>query len=290
MGQRVRTAMQTDGEGDRCFALQGGRCPFLNAENLCDIHCVWGAEATSQTCREHPRFTEDYGPFREITLSASCPAVTALLLGSEEPLRFCTVESAEAAEEGDSWLEWLVPLRDRMLAVLQNRAYSLHERLAQMLLLAEQAQPLIDGEEEARLRELAQSDRMPEGKVAAGSLFPDAWCVLQDLEILEVGWDNLLEQAKDIPPTPVPEALLERVAVYFAFRYLLKAVNDGDLSARARFVVFSTLVVERLAAVCGLDEALRRYSREIEHNEGNVDALLEELSFDWLEPLLGELQ
>lgn len=28
---------------------------------------------------------------------------------------------------------------------------------------------------------------------------------------------------------------LERIAVYFAFRYLLKAVNDGDLLGRAQF-------------------------------------------------------
>ena len=290
MGERVRAAMQTDGEGDRCFALKGGRCPFLNAKHLCDIHCVWGPEATSQTCREHPRFTEDYGPFREITLSASCPAANALLLGREDPLQFCTTETAEPPEEGDSWLEWLVPLRDRMIAILQDRTRTIHQRLAQMLLLAEQAQPLIDGEEEAWLGALAQSDWLPETERGAGRLFPEALELLQGLEILEPGWDNLLEEGKTIKPAPVSEPLLERIAVYFAFRYLLKAVNDGDLSSRARFVAFSALVVERLAAVCGLSEALRRYSREIEHNEDNVEALLEELSFDWLEPLLGELQ
>jgi hypothetical protein len=40
-------------------------------------------------------------------------------------------------------------------------------------------------------------------------------------------------------------------------------------------VVFAVLTVERLAAVCGLSEALRRFSCEIEHNEENVSALLE---------------
>ena len=71
LGDRLRAAMRFDGE-DLCFPLNGGRCPFLNQENLCDIHCALGPEATSLTCREHPRFIEDYGPFQEINLSAAC--------------------------------------------------------------------------------------------------------------------------------------------------------------------------------------------------------------------------
>ena len=80
LGERLRDAMALDGE-DVCFPLDGRRCPFLNQENLCDIHCALGPEATSVTCREHPRFTEDYGAFREITLSAACPKANDLLLG-----------------------------------------------------------------------------------------------------------------------------------------------------------------------------------------------------------------
>jgi lysine-N-methylase len=72
----------------------------------------------------------------------------------------------------------------------------------------------------------------------------------------------------------VEEALLERIAVYFAFRYLLKAVNDGDLLSRAQLCVFAVLVTERLAAVCGLAEGLRRFSCEVEHSDENLEALL----------------
>ena len=73
----------------------------------------------------------------------------------------------------------------------------------------------------------------------------------------------------------IPEPLLERIAVYFAFRYLLKAVNDGDLLGRAQLCLLAVLAVERLAAVTGLPEALRRFSCEIEHDEDNLDALLD---------------
>jgi lysine-N-methylase len=73
------------------------------------------------------------------------------------------------------------------------------------------------------------------------------------------------------------EERLERIAAYFLFRYLLKAVNDGDLLGRVQLCVLSVLTVEKLAAVCGLEEALRRFSCEIEHSDVNLDALLEAL-------------
>ena len=58
LGEKLRAAMETDAEGDVCFSLRGGRCPFLDEENLCEIHRQLGAEATSVTCRSHrPRFS-----------------------------------------------------------------------------------------------------------------------------------------------------------------------------------------------------------------------------------------
>ena len=73
---------------------------------------------------------------------------------------------------------------------------------------------------------------------------------------------------------PQDEALLERVAVYFAYRSILKCVNDGDLLGRGLYTVLLTLAAERIAAVCGLSEALRRLSREVEHDQENGEALL----------------
>ena len=82
LGNKLRAAMREDEEGDLCFPLNGDRCPFLDGDNLCEIHRQLGETATSVTCREHPRFTEDYGPFREITLSASCPAASSCATAS----------------------------------------------------------------------------------------------------------------------------------------------------------------------------------------------------------------
>ena len=285
LGERLRRHLQKDEAGDFCFPLSGGRCPFLDGENLCQIHRQLGEEATSVTCREHPRFTEEYGPFREITLSASCPAANALLLGSDAPLTFLEMETAEPEEAGDDWLCWLLPLRERMLTVLKDRRRPLKERLASFLELALEAQWLLDEERLEELPGLADSwepekSRPPEG---ASGLFPAAQRLVGRREVLEPQWRGLQAQAETAPAIEGPQNQLERVAVYFAFRYLLKTVNDGDLLSKAQLCVFALLTVERLAGVCGLSEALRCFSREIEHDSDNLKALQE--SFRLEQPL-----
>ena len=277
LGDQLRSALKQDEDGDFCFPLNGGRCPFLDGENLCQIHKELGEDATSITCREHPRFTEDYGSFREITLSASCPAANALLLGSEAPLTFQTFETEEAGEEGDEWLAYLLPLRTHLLAILTDRSRPFQSRLMSFLSLALSAQDCLDNDRLDDLPDVKETS-IPQ---AERPLFPAALKFLASLEALDPDWPDLLEQAAAAEKTPQPEALLERIAVYFAFRYLLKAVNDGDLLLRAEMVVFAVLAIERLAAVCSLPEALRRFSAEIEHNGDNLDALLEALRWDF---------
>ena len=92
-------------------------------------------------------------------------------------------------------------------------------------------------------------------------------------ETLDGDWRELLRRAEEAPPVAVPETLLERLGTYFAFRYLLKAVNDGDLLGQAQFCVLMVLTAQRLTAVCGFWEAVRRLCCEVEHSEENLEAL-----------------
>ena len=275
LGDRLRSALVQDDDGDWCFPLQGERCPFLDNENLCQIHRRLGEAATSVTCREHPRFIEEYGPFREITLSASCPAANALLLGSEASLTFREEGAMEERPDDDTAL--LLALRDRMLAVLEDRREPLRRRLRAFLTFGWAAQEALDVWDEDVLSVLAAGEwsvEPPETEDGPG-LFPDALRLLAELEALESDWPELLRRAETAPAAAVPEPLLERIAVYFAFRYLLKAVNDGDLLSRAQLCLLAVLTVERLAAVTGLSEALRRFSCEVEHDDDSLNALLE---------------
>ena len=272
-GERLRRELKTNADGEVCFLPKDGRCPFLNEKNLCEIHLALGEEATSVTCREHPRFTEDYGAFREITLSASCPAANDLLFGSDAPLRFLSWEDDTPAEEGDEWLSWLLPFRNRVLALLEDRALPLDARMGKSLALCALAEDALARGDEAALFALPQTpaDELPAADLPA--LTAREWTALQSLPVLDPDWRDLLEKAKTAPAEEAQAPLAERAAVYFAFRYLLKAVNDGALTSRARFCVFAVRVLRALAPLCGMGEALRRFSREIEHDAENLSAV-----------------
>ena len=127
--------------------------------------------------------------------------------------------------------------------------------------------------------------RPPEAAEAAKPAKPaESWeqaaCrCLRSLEILEPDWQALLERWENSPALPafVPQEpeKLERIAVYLAFRYLLKAVNDGDLLGRAQFCLLGVVTGDGLSGCTELSEALRLFSREIEHDQDNLDVLLD---------------
>ena len=278
LSRRAAEAMVYDEAEDAfSFPLSGGRCPFLDGENLCELHRAWGAEATPLTCQTHPRFTEDYGEFAERALSAACPAANVLLLGSREPLGFREIETGETGEEGDDWLPYLVPFRRRLFALLQDRSRPLRARLAEFLILCLLADAVLaDAELEGTAPEglLTLEGGTLSGMLPEEGIFPAGFRLLASLEVLEPDWRDVLRKVETAAPVPQDEALLERVAVYFAYRSILKCVNDGDLLGRGLYTVFLTLAAERIAAVRGLGEALRRLSREVEHDADNVEALL----------------
>lgn len=275
LGDKLRAALQTE-DGEDFFALtDAGRCPFWDQDNLCEIHRHLGEQATSEVCRSHPRFVEDYGTLRETTLCASCPEACRLLLSSTAPLAFPLAHSEETGDPADEWLPLLLAGREKTLEILQNRAQPLGQRLASILLLADEAQTLLDRDGIRQLPALCGAWSMPGPSLPAGAgLFPYGLEVLLGLEILGRDWQALLLRGRGAVSGSYPHELLERIAAYFLFRYYLKSINDGDLLGRVKFALFSTLAVAHLAGCAPLEEALRLYCREIEHSDENIDALL----------------
>lgn len=288
LGNELRARLQTDEEGAPCFPLSGQRCPFLDAEDLCRIHREIGQEYTSITCREHPRFTEDFGPLQEVSLSASCPEAARLLLAEQRPLTFRDKQLPEEGEEGDPWLEPLLAVRNTTMTLLAAPGLPIRQRMAQALALAMCAQELLDEDRAEALPALCREPLvLPPAEPDTPGLFPAFWDTLAELEILEDDWLPLLNAAQE-GSYRLPETALERLTEYFLFRWLLKAINDGDLLGRMQLSIASALTVERLAGSApSTEEALYRYCREIEHCQENIDALLE--AFQWEAQLFPEV-
>ena len=81
----------------------------------------------------------------------------------------------------------------------------------------------------------------------------------------------------------------EHLLVYYTFRYFPRAAYDYNLSEKARFAVFSTMVIRDLDALRYAErgtftfadriEIVKDFSKQVEHSDYNIDYLMEELLF-----------
>lgn len=272
LGQRLRGAMETV-EGEVCFPLRGGRCPFLDGENLCEIHRAMGEEATSLTCRSHPRFIEEYEGLAEVSLAISCPAANDLLFSLSGPLTYVEIDDGDTAAEDP-----LFYLRGELFALLWGEG-TLKERLKRLLALGIAAQSIMDDGEDALLCSLSAEDAAPPDWAGEEELFPAAAEFLGELEILGPDWAELLNAPAPLELDSHADAL-SRLCGYFLFRYVCKAMGDGDVLGKIQLAVLAVLTAAHYGGGIGIPEAARLFSREIEHSEENLQALAEGFCLD----------
>ena len=192
---------------------EGGRCAFLNEENLCDLYSALGKESLCRTCRLYPRHIEEFEGVREVTLSISCPEVARILLKKEEPARFLEYEKEgeEAYEDFDLLVySKLAEGREVMLNILRDRELGLELRTGLVLALAHDMQVrLKKGEvfscdqvferyqkEKARdfirLKLMESGDNIEERYAFSRQMFQN----LYQLELLREDWESHLRESE----------------------------------------------------------------------------------------------
>lgn len=289
LGRRLRASMGED-EGESIFTPgEDGRCPFLNKQNLCDIQAALGEEGLCRTCHLYPRFLNDFGGTREMGLSLSCPEAARIILTAPSLPGYRTENHPELPpdlNDLDAERYFAVKaVRDKILSLLS--AGGIDEAAALSLRLARKAGKQIRNGHPEKAESLSASfDRETALKKemgrAEGTHPLSAETVtgaLLDLLILRDSWRARLEKAA-LPGAKIPPLDPEyerKVLVQLAFRYLLKAAYDGRLSARMKFIAFSLLALRVLGQ--GMDSGSLltltvNYSREVEHCEENMEALL----------------
>ncbi|MGD8190279.1 flagellin lysine-N-methylase [Brevibacillus ginsengisoli] len=114
-------------------------CSLLNEENLCQIQLQLGAENLSDVCLVYPRHTNIVDGAYELSGEVSCPEVARLALLNKEGIEFENTEEPNnnrhiviknvGTNNPNDIKHYLWPLRIFVIQVLQNRSYSLDERL-----------------------------------------------------------------------------------------------------------------------------------------------------------------
>lgn len=118
-----------------------GRCPFLNETDLCRIQLSLGEEALSITCATYPRIFNIINDALEKSATMSCPEAARLALLNKELMEFDYIQEAvlrtnehkiidtHALAMANRPQRYFWELRIFTIQVLQNRAYTLSERL-----------------------------------------------------------------------------------------------------------------------------------------------------------------
>ena len=267
LGEDLRKHL-TQEDGDTILSLlPNGRCPMWRDDGLCRLQAEAGEEALCNTCREFPRLRHDYGSFVERDLELSCPEAARLILLEADAFVETEIPGGEAPDYDEDWMGVLLRSREAVLALLNDPSYSLGQALAITLLYGCRVQGFVEGDTEAALE--PEKELEIAKKLAKSGDMSEILDFFADLEILKPQWRQRLEAPVAGQWMPLHRA----AARYFVRRYWLQAVSDEDLLGRVKLIVISMLMLKNL----GGDslETAQLYSKEIENNADNVDALLD---------------
>lgn len=270
-GDRLRAHMEDieeDGEVFHTFRREGPRCPFLNDRDLCDIILTLGEDALCTVCTEYPRYTVRLGETLERTLTLSCEEAGRLFFGSEEKLCFIEEEDNLPEEcdtdEEDDFAPLIYKVRERAIALLQDRTRPINERINRYLAYMHLVQEALN-REEADEESLALSvDELSFENHGGRDSFAERLEILGCLEVLNDEWQGVYDAlcaceeeyesliaafAADPAAASESELAFEHLMVYFTLRYFPQAADDGDLITKARFALFCLDVIRDMDAL-----------------------------------------
>lgn len=266
LGDRLRQVLTDTPEGT-VMTIEDGRCPMWRPDGLCRIQAELGHDALCKTCREFPRLTHDYGDFVELGLELSCPEAARLILGGDGGLLIQAQPGGKAPEYDADIMALLRQSRKAALDFLRS-AESIPHALAALLLYTYDVQAAIDGGEPLCS---APEDCLAEvSDYRGGGDMEAIFALFRSLEILTPRWAQRLEIAPVHITWGEP---LRRLACYLLERYWLQAISDLDLVCRAKFAITACLLVGALGG--DIIETAQLWSKEIENDPDNIDALLD---------------
>lgn len=249
--QRIDRVLSKDEFDNNIFTLAPKkRCPFLNDENLCDMHIAIGGEHTPYTCRTFPRFIYDFGGTREIGISFSCPVASDMMytLDSFDFEQEITDEPPSLNDIDATLYYTLYKAREQAYSIVKDRSVPINERLKNLLSFTLELQAKINDYSDGSSDDVSFID------------------VFNNPELINPQWIQRVNNA-DIKPVSNSVAN-ENIAMYFIYKYFLQAVYDEDVLSKAKMAVVGVLV----NTYFGEDSwGIHLWSKETEHSQYNMD-------------------
>lgn len=151
---------KSDGSYGKIIMDKNIRCPFLDKESLCKIQLTKGEEYLSETCALYPRNVHKVDGKFERSATMSCPEIVRLGLLNPDGIVFEQIEEDSDSRikinkifdtEGHLFLNkaqrYFWDIRLFSLTLLQNRNYTLDERLILLGIVYKKIDDLCEGKQ-----------------------------------------------------------------------------------------------------------------------------------------------
>ena len=145
--------------------LQNRTCPFLTEQKRCEIQERLGASYLSHTCQTYPRKSRTVGKRLELSGVLSCPEITRQVILEKDGLSFqlkkCDCSEVSKYSHGKHISEvdeihFFENIRFFLIQLIQDRRFSLKERLIMMIIFTESLSQKIKNEEQFNIEEIIQ--------------------------------------------------------------------------------------------------------------------------------------
>lgn len=291
-GEKIRSVIAVDEDGDTVFTPVGNRCPFLLESGLCEMYIQLGHESLCRTCRQYPRHITYFGARCETGISLSCPEAARLIMQSDGPITFETENTLDFPQPTDIDPELyftLLDARKKAIDILQNREFPIRRRVCAFLEFSKDISPAIRRYDCGSIREAIKTDYFAEKETVfshrrANGATKKYFSDFRSLEMLDPSWADRLSEAENadicgyFEKNPDAETEFEHLTVYFVFRYFMTAVFDRDLLTKSKFAAVSFIIIQKLCASSDAakekrTQIMQRFSKEVEHSASNMEFL-----------------
>lgn len=248
--RRIDSVLSKDEFDNTIFTLADKkRCPFLNEQNLCDMHIAIGGEHTPYTCRTFPRFIYDFGATREIGVSFSCSVASDMMYNADSfEFEFELNDDLPALNDIDAQTYFtLIKGRTEAYSIAKDKSRGIVERMNSLLDLGVKLQneisPYNEGENDIDFIE-----------------------VFNNPELINPEWK---QKVKNYSINEISDSQAnENILMYFLYKYFMQAVFDEDVLSKVKMAVVGILI----NTYFGEDSwTVHLWSKETEHSQYNMD-------------------
>lgn len=242
------------------------RCPFLNEKNLCELIISCGEDYLCDICREHPRFYEWYGNYKDCGLGLCCEEACRLLFSSDKPLSFIKEEDISTDDNTvtGSDAQRIFEIREQLFKLISDRSIpDLSKRIKNCCDYIGTLQKSFGCKS---VSEIKTSVNAIHEIMKLSEPYDEKWTEFTNSFSFEGLSKDSNQDSSDY----------ERLFSYFVFRHFVKAVFDNDLITHFKMCIL-LFIIELLYEKSNKNESrtdcVKYISKQFEYSDSNTDLL-----------------